>query len=105
VGLELKVSERNDRRRGHELERPLHNKRTTTGADGPAGHDGAVHIESPFGEYADDAVIRLTVQDILELNSVLDRMLAEGPSAGFRAFVPPVATDQIEVAWDLAASR
>ncbi|HUI04580.1 MAG TPA: hypothetical protein VLZ77_13640 [Acidimicrobiales bacterium] len=62
-------------------------------------------IESPFGEYSDYAVIRLTRPEVLELKNVLDRMLLEGPSVDFRAYVPPSSiSEQIEVTWDRSDS-
>ena len=65
-------------------------------------HDGPMYIESPFGEFADYAVVRLTVEDVTQLRDVLSRMLADGPSADFRAYVPPATTGtQTELAWEL----
>ena len=67
------------------------------------GKVGLMYIESPFGEYADDAVIRLTMQEVLALKHVPDRMLGEGPSVDLRAHVPSSTTsDQIAIAWDMA---
>ena len=66
------------------------------------GHDGGMYIESPFGEFSDYALVRLTVPEATELRDVLNRMLKEGPTASFRAYIPPSTTGtQMELAWEL----
>jgi len=61
-----------------------------------------MYIESPFGEFSDYALVRLTVPEATELRDVLSRMLNEGPTATFRAYIPPYTTGtQMELAWEL----
>jgi len=61
-----------------------------------------MYIESPFGEFSDYALVRLSVPEATELRDVLNRMLNEGPTASFRAYIPPTTTgSQMELAWEL----
>ncbi len=61
-----------------------------------------MHIESPVGEFSDYAIVRLTRQEVVELRDVLNRMLEDGPSPDFHAYVMQYTTGtQMDVAWDL----